>query len=52
MCQMLVDKWLAAGAKNVDSTIPDELALPHDCISIKQPKGKTEIVYQKLKNWI
>ena len=27
---------------------PDELGLPHDCISVEQPKGNTSLVYAEL----
>jgi len=46
LCQQLVDNWQRSGAKNVLTYhFPDELGIPHDCISIEQPKGNTKVVF-------
>lgn len=49
MCQNLVKVWNRSGAENVDTYhFPDELGLPHDCISIEQPKGMAKSVYSQI----
>lgn len=46
MCKKLVHTWQSSGAKNVTTChFPVEYGLPHDCISLENPKGNTKIVY-------
>jgi hypothetical protein len=53
LCQELVDSWYLSGARNVQTYhFPDELGIPHDCISIEQPKGNTRIVYAALMKMV
>lgn len=49
LCENLVDVWNRSGAKNVEAYhFPDELGLPHDCITVEQPTGNIKTVYQLL----
>jgi esterase/lipase len=53
LCQQLVSNWQGAGAVNIETFhFPDELGIPHDCISIEQPKGKTKVVYSMLMKMV
>jgi len=53
LCQELVDSWKGSGAGNVQTYhFPDELGIPHDCISIEQPKGNTRVVYPTLMKMV
>ena len=53
LCQELVDKWQGSGTQNVRTYhFPDKLGIPHDCISIEQPKGNTRIVYGALMKMV
>ena len=41
--------WERSKAQNVQTMhFPIELQLPHDCISVEQPKGNTKVVYEEL----
>jgi esterase/lipase len=49
----LVKAWEKNGAEDLQSVyLPDEAGIPHDCISIEQPKGNTELVYGELMRLI
>lgn len=49
LCEKLVHTWQSTGAKNVTAChFPDEYRLPHDCISVENPKANTKIVYSLL----
>jgi carboxylesterase len=49
LCQQLVDNWEGMRATNVQTHhFPDALGIPHDCISIEEPQGKTNLVYSVL----
>jgi carboxylesterase len=53
LCEQLVENWHGAGATNVQTYhFSDELGIPHDCISIEQPKGKTKVVYSMLMKMV
>jgi esterase/lipase len=45
----LVDTWQRSDAHKLQTLhFPDELGLPHDCISVEQPKGNPGLVYAEL----
>lgn len=47
--QRLVALWQKSGAKQVHTfRFPAELDIPHDCMSVEQPKGRTDLVYAEL----
>ncbi len=49
MIMRLVETWQKANAPQLKTFhFPDELELPHDCISVEQPKGNTRLVYAEL----
>jgi pimeloyl-ACP methyl ester carboxylesterase len=49
MIVRLVETWKKSKARALQAFhFPDELGLPHDCISIEQPKGNTRLVYAEL----
>lgn len=49
MNERLVTLWKKSSAKNVQSFhFPASLGLPHDCITVEQPKGNTRLVYAEL----
>jgi esterase/lipase len=49
MIMRLVETWEKSKARNLQTYhFPDELGLPHDCISVEQPKGNTRLVYAEL----
>jgi hypothetical protein len=45
----LVETWQKSKAQQLQVFhFPDEIGLPHDCISLEQPKGNTRLVYAEL----
>lgn len=49
----LAETWEKSGAQNVQTFhFPDELGLPHDCISVEQPGGNTGVVYETLMRMV
>ncbi len=49
VAERLVSLWRHWPGLDVESyTFPDELGIPHDCISSDQPKGQPALVYRKL----
>jgi pimeloyl-ACP methyl ester carboxylesterase len=53
MADRLVATWRSSGAKNVAAfCFPDELGLPHGCISADEPKGRPELVYTELMKMV
>ena len=49
----LVASWQHWPGVDVESfTIPDELGIPHDCISVEQPTGQPDLVYAKILEMI
>ncbi len=49
MADRLVATWRKSGAKNVQTfCFPDELGLPHGCISAEEPNGRPGLVYAEL----
>ncbi len=49
----LVAIWRKSGASNVQTLcFPDELGMPHDCISLEAPMGKPELVYAELMKMV
>ncbi len=49
MIMRLVETWKRSKARQLQVFhFPDELGLPHDCISVEQPKGNTKLVYAEL----
>jgi len=49
MIIQLVKTWQKSNASQLQTFhFPVELGLPHDCISIEQPKGNTRLVYAEL----
>ena len=53
MVQRLVDTWERSNAGNVQTFhFPDELGIPHDCISVEQPTANTPLVYGELMKMV
>jgi pimeloyl-ACP methyl ester carboxylesterase len=49
MILRLVETWQRSNASQLKVFhFPDELGIPHDCISVEQPKGNTSLVYAEL----
>ncbi len=49
----LAAAWRKTGARNVQTLcFPDELGMPHDCISLGVPKGRPELVYAELMKMV
>jgi esterase/lipase len=49
MILRLVKTWQKSNAPQLKFFhFPDEIGLPHDCISLEQPKGNTRLVYAEL----
>jgi esterase/lipase len=49
MIMRLVETWEKSKAQQLLTFhFPDELGLPHDCISVEQPKGNIGLVYAEL----
>ena len=53
MAERLAASWQKAGAKSVRTFhFPASLGLPHDLISIEQPKSKPQLVYAELMKMV
>lgn len=53
MIMRLVETWQKSKARDLQVFhFPDELGLPHDCISVEQPKGNTGLVYAELMRMV
>lgn len=53
MAEKLVETWQRSGAKNLHVFhFPVSLGVPHDCISIEQPKANTKVVYEELMRMV
>jgi pimeloyl-ACP methyl ester carboxylesterase len=53
MALRLAETWGKSNTKNVEIFhFPAELGLPHDCISVENPKGNTQVVYEALMRMV
>ena len=53
MADQLVATWRSSGAKNVQTfCFPNELEIPHSCISPEDPNGKIDLVYPELMRMV
>jgi carboxylesterase len=53
MLERLVRRWRKTGAKNVEEFhLPDELGIPHNCITEGVKGGNTELVYGEILRMI